>query len=42
MDVMEIGCEVDGTGSGSCAEVDFGLSDVKHLCSAATTFIVRV
>ena len=26
---------MDGTGSGSCAMVGFGISGVEHLCSAA-------
>jgi hypothetical protein len=41
MDLMEIGCdwEVDGTGSGSCAVVGFGISGVELLCSAARELV---
>jgi hypothetical protein len=30
---------VDGTGSGSCVVVDFGISGVEPLCSAARELV---
>jgi hypothetical protein len=32
---------VDGTGSGSCVVVGFGISGVEPLCSATTTFMLE-
>jgi hypothetical protein len=34
MDLREIGCEVDGTGSGSCPVAGFVVSGVEHSGSA--------
>jgi len=31
---------VDGTGSGSCAVVGFGISSVEPLCSATTELVI--
>jgi hypothetical protein len=42
MDLMEIDCEVDGTGSGSCAVVGFGISGVEPLCYTARELVSKM
>jgi hypothetical protein len=40
MDLREIGCEVDGTGSGSCVVADFGISGVQPSGSVTDYWLV--
>jgi hypothetical protein len=39
MDLREIGCELDRTGSGSCPVTGFGISDVEPSDSATRELV---